>query len=303
MVRRFKIKLPPLGMRIIKTALSLLIALILWDLVFARFFPDVSAASICVFAMLAVQDTVRGTWKFAFERMLGNLLGIIIGFLFMQLYLWIAGFDIFILSKISFYLLVAAGVLLCLYLCKALNRISVSIITLLVFINLMFAAMSTDPIISLGITVLQTFLGILIAMCVNLLIAPPKKDADSSASVNELGVYTKADSIAKLDDVSTINDYDLDEVVCKDKQVQSMQEQNALRDPATAANAIAPAMDEAAAVDFNADAAINAAGVDACAEGPANTVEDAGKAVMQIDEDCNDLTISDCEKASITGQE
>lgn len=286
-------------MRIIKTALSLLIALILWDLVFSRFFPDVNAASICVFAMLAVQDTVRGTWKFAFERMLGNLLGIIVGFLFMQLYLWIEGFDVYVLSKTSFYLLMAAGVLLCLYLCKALNRIAVSIITLLVFINLMFAALSDSPMKTMGITILQTFLGIVIAMCVNLLIAPPKKEADSSVSVNELGVYTKTDQTNILDDVSKINDYDLDEDLIKDKQNQAIQGQGVLRDPA----ADLPVTDKITS-DSSTDNAIikGIAGISGVVDDADNVLENNAEidnAVdSQADGDCNYCKhCDDCENA------
>ena len=168
---------PPLGMRIIKTALSLFIAMILTDYVFKLFLPDLDTTSVCVFAMLSVQDSVKGTWKFVFERFLGNILGLATGFLFLFLFslTGTTGTDGSITSgNFVFYAFIAVGTMLTIYLCKIVDRASVSAITIIVFLNIMFGASVSRPYLNGAMIVIQLAIGIVVAVSINMLIMPPK---------------------------------------------------------------------------------------------------------------------------------
>jgi len=169
---------PPLGMRIVKTALALFVAMVISDYVFKRFMPDLNTNSVCVFAILSVQDSVRGTRRFIFERFLGNVLGLGMGFLFLLLFNLTGtkgiGGDV-INGNFMFYAFIAVGSLITIYLCKVLHRVSASVITILVFLGIMFGAGSEmNQYLHGAYTVLQMTLGIVIAVAINLLIMPPK---------------------------------------------------------------------------------------------------------------------------------
>lgn len=179
---------PPLGMRIVKTAISLLVAMIISDHVFKRFLPVsdtipvLDTNSVCVFAVLSVQDSVKGTRKFIFERLLGNVMGLGMGFLFLFLFNLTGthGIDGHITSgNFVFYAFVGVGALITIYLCKMLHRVSASVVTILVFLGIMFsAADSANSYLKGAYTVLQMTLGIIVAVTINLLIMPPKSKKD-----------------------------------------------------------------------------------------------------------------------------
>lgn len=185
-------------MRIVKTALSLFVAMIISDHVFKRFlpvgpaFPTLDTNSVCVFAVLSVQDSIKGTRKFIFERFLGNILGLGMGFLFLFLFNLTGTKGIngnIVNGNFVFYTFVAAGAIITIYLCKMMHRVSASVITILVFLGIMFSA--ADPANSYlkgAYTVLQMTLGIIIAVTINLLIFPPKapKEINPAPPQNEI---------------------------------------------------------------------------------------------------------------------
>ena len=175
---------PPLGMRILKTALSLFVAMIISDYFFKHLLKlkDIDTNSVCVFAVLSVQDSVKGTRKFIFERLLGNVLGLAMGFLFLFLFTLSGTKGIkgdIINGNFVFFTFVAVGALITIYLCKMLRRVSASVITILVFLGIMFAAASDmNPYLKGAYNVLQMSIGIVIAVTINLLILPPKTKQD-----------------------------------------------------------------------------------------------------------------------------
>lgn len=164
-------------MRIIKTAISLFIAMILSDYVFKLFLPALDTNSVCVFAMLSVQDSIKGTWKFVFERLLGNILGLAAGFLFLFIFsvTGTTGIDGHIINgNFVFYLFVALGSLVAIYLCKMIHRASASAVTIIVFLGIMFGASDPSPYFKGALIVIQMALGIVVAVSVNMLILPPR---------------------------------------------------------------------------------------------------------------------------------
>ncbi len=171
-------------MRIVKTAISLFIAMILSDYLFKRFLPDLDTNSVCVFAMLSVQDSVKGTWKFVLERLFGNVLGMATGFLLLFLFsiTGTTGTGGHIINgNFVFYVFVAAGTMLAIYLCKMIDRATVSAITIIVFLGIMFGASAPNPYLKGAMTAVQMAIGIAVAVTVNMLIMPPKAKKNSAA--------------------------------------------------------------------------------------------------------------------------
>ena len=97
-------ELPHIGSRNIKTALSVLICLIFW--------PNSLFAAIA--AVICVQDTVENSVKIGLNRLIGTLLGGILGVILL--------FTINKLNLTSFSTIITAiGVSLIIYICKTLN--------------------------------------------------------------------------------------------------------------------------------------------------------------------------------------
>jgi len=168
---------PPLGMRIIKTALALFVAMIISDYALKPVLPNLNTNSVCVFAVLSMQDSVKGTWKFIFERILGNILGLSVGFLFLFLFTvtgTVGKNGEIIDGNFVFYAFIAFGTLLTIYLCKMINRTAVSAVTIIVFLGIMFGAAEINPYLNGAYTVLQLALGIIISVIINILLFPPK---------------------------------------------------------------------------------------------------------------------------------
>ena len=164
-------------MRIIKTAIALVVAMVLSDYVLKLFLKDLDTNAVCVFAMLSVQDSVEGTWKFVLERFFGNVMGLASGFLFLFLFelTGTRGIEGDIISgNFVFYAFVALGTIVAIYLCKMIHRVSASVITIIVFLGIMFGASKDKPYLNAAYIVLQMVLGVIIAVTINLLIMRPK---------------------------------------------------------------------------------------------------------------------------------
>ena len=182
---------PPLGMRIIKTAVALFAAMVISDYALKPKLSNLDTISVCIFAVLSMQDSVKGTWKFVLERLLGNILGLSMGFLFLFVFTATktSGINGDILNgNFVFYIFAAIGTLLTIYLCKAIKRASASVITIIVFLNIMFGATKHSPYLNGAYIVLQLAVGIAISVIINILLFPPKdkKDANKIADAAEV---------------------------------------------------------------------------------------------------------------------
>ena len=172
--------IPKLGMRIIKTALAVLATMLVCDLLLGRLILGrtwYEALSISTFAVIGavitIQNSVRSTFKAALERSFGTLIGVLVGLLFL-------GFAILSFDRIYqgaavyiFYLLITAGTLIVIYLCKIIKFASASSLCVIVFVSVMFAVGSQTPLPDAAWRVTGTILGVVIAVAINLLIFPP----------------------------------------------------------------------------------------------------------------------------------
>jgi len=101
-------KPPKIGARIIKTALSILITLILTDVVARTIFGllfefDYMSVSIAVVACIVVmQDSVKSTMRASKERIAATTIGIVVGVLLMLILLPFGKEDMYDLQRLLF---------------------------------------------------------------------------------------------------------------------------------------------------------------------------------------------------------
>lgn len=158
-----KLDIPSLGYRNIKTALSVLICLIIFS--YDPFFAAISA-------VICMQSTVENTLKTGINRIIGTLVGGVLGIVFLYLSRII---NISLVTSI----ITAIGVSFVIYICNLIKKPSSCGISSIVLIAIMIAPPTSNPIIYATTRVVQTTLGIVVALLVNKYINPPKDDANN----------------------------------------------------------------------------------------------------------------------------
>ncbi|MBB6715765.1 FUSC family protein [Clostridium gasigenes] len=152
-------KLPRIGLRNIKTAISVCICLILFS-------KDPFFAAIA--SIMCMQDTVEHSLKIATNRVVGTLLGGLLGLIFLYLTRWLHAetFTPYITS---------IGVVIAIYLCNLLKRPAASAMSSLVLIAIMIAPATSNPFIYASKRTIETIFGITVSILVNKYIKPPKE--------------------------------------------------------------------------------------------------------------------------------
>lgn len=152
-----KIEIPVIGLRNIKTAAAVLICLVI-----LRIFKDYSPFYACIAAVITMQNSMDNTIKVGFNRMIGTLIGATIG--------------CFLTSIFAHNIIVTSlGIIIVIFLTNLFKRSGSSSIACIVYLAIMVNIKDTAPLQYTIFRVLETFLGIIVAVCVNLLIAHPDK--------------------------------------------------------------------------------------------------------------------------------
>ena len=210
-------KLTP-GMRTIKTALVVAIGLLVSMLLDLKF-PYYAAIA----AIICTQNTIHGSFKVSKDRILGTLVGSVIGVIFVYIFSynpWTSGI----------------GVLILLYILDVIKLQDAFRVSCIVYLATFVPG--HGPAIEYGIDrSLATIIGILIALAVNLLVSPPKYSNDirkySNQLVDELfkicgdffmygkpiDLSTAGSNLIKVE--SLINNYKLDENKVKSKMIDT----------------------------------------------------------------------------------
>lgn len=172
-------KPPKIGMRIIKTALSILITLVLTDVaargIFGLLFSgDYLSVSIAVVACVVVmQDSIKGTLKASKDRIEATVIGIIIGSILMGLLMLLNREEWHNIQRFAFYFAASVGSVFVIYFCMLINGRGLSSLSVIVFISVLFAYTNDYPMLAVGMRLLETFIGVGVTIAVNLLICPP----------------------------------------------------------------------------------------------------------------------------------
>ncbi|WP_102398675.1 FUSC family protein [Haloimpatiens massiliensis] len=144
-----------IGMRTIKTALSVFLCIITLNLLNIHY-PFYA----CIAAVISMQSSVSDSFITGKNRMIGTSIGALIGL-------------IFALIRPENSILTGIGIIAVIYFCNVLNKKSSITIACIVFLAIMTNMKGQDPFIYSVTRLLETFIGIAIAVLVNYLIAPP----------------------------------------------------------------------------------------------------------------------------------
>lgn len=155
-------KLPGIGLRNIKTAISVCICLILFS-------KDPFFATIA--SVMCMQDTVENSLKIGTNRVLGTLLGGVLGLIFLYFTRWIH-------AESFTPIITAIGVSFAIYLCNIIKKPAACAMSCLVLIAIMIAPTSSNPFIYAFKRTIETTLGIIVAILVNKYIKPQKEEVE-----------------------------------------------------------------------------------------------------------------------------
>ncbi|MCL2370872.1 MAG: TatD family nuclease-associated radical SAM protein [Firmicutes bacterium] len=180
---------PKVGMRIIKTALAVLVTLLIIDFLLGRLILGrdwAGSLNITIFAIIStvitMQSSVKETVKAARERIIGTLIGVVIGLAFLALAVLMFDTTPETVAVLVFYALLTIGTLLVIYLCKVIKFAIVSSLCVVVFISVMYAVNSNTPLVDAIWRVLGTIVGAIIAIVINAVVFPPKINEENIMS-------------------------------------------------------------------------------------------------------------------------
>ncbi|SHE41410.1 FUSC family protein [Clostridium fallax] len=154
-----------IGGRNLKTAFSVLLCVLLFEII-NRPFPFYA----CIAAVICVKDTWENSFTIGKNRLIGTFIGGIIGIVF-----------IFISQTIHFFntqsIITAVGIIVVIHICNLMNRPGSTVIACIVFLAIMVNLKGTGPYLYAINRILDTFIGVIIALLVNRYIAPVKKSS------------------------------------------------------------------------------------------------------------------------------
>ena len=159
-----KINLPKVGLRNIKTALAVFICII----VFPLFNEDSNPFYACIAAVICMKDTIPNTFKIGIDRIIGTVLGGIMGIIF-----------IFLIKNAPNNNLVTAiasalGIVILIYICTCIKKPGSVTISCIVLIGVILNH-GEDSYSYAIFRSIDTTVGIVIAYLVNKYINPPKE--------------------------------------------------------------------------------------------------------------------------------
>lgn len=157
-----KFKFPKIGYRNLKTALAVFICMVLFELA-----GDKNPFYACIASVICMKDTVESTFTMGKNRLIGTLLGGLIGVLF-----------IFIIDNVLFLqyiksFIAGIGIIGAIYLCNLIKKPGAVTICCIVFIGIM---VNYDGPASYSYAIgrsIDTAIGIIVAIFINKYINPP----------------------------------------------------------------------------------------------------------------------------------
>lgn len=151
-----EIKLKKVGMRNIKTAIAVLISILISRLLKTEY-PFYTAIA----SVISMQSSVEASFKAGKNRMLGTVVGAVVGFVCASV-------------RPGSALLSGIGIIAVIYLCNLLNWKESASIACIVFCAIMLNLKGSSPILYSINRIIDTFVGIIVAVSVNYFIKPPK---------------------------------------------------------------------------------------------------------------------------------
>ncbi|MGL4607008.1 MAG: FUSC family protein [Eubacteriaceae bacterium] len=178
-------QLPPVGMRNIKTGLSVLICLVAFAIMGPQFNPFFACIAAVVCMGSSIEDSVDAGWN----RILGTIIGGVAGIL-----------GIFICNMIpwdmAYMVLIPLGTVGLIYLCTLMNKPGAIIMCCVMFISVMTTfPQEVGSYMLAFLRLLETSFGVMVAFLVNMFIkVPDKTDAEDGNKTEEPNINEKKEN-------------------------------------------------------------------------------------------------------------
>ncbi len=156
-----------IGMRSLKTGLAVFICLALYTIL-----PLTEPTLAVLVVVMAIQNNIDDSITFSKNRLIGTVLGTIIGIIYTQ----VAGQSL---------IFVAAGVIILITLLNKLNQSRNIVIALVLFVNIITGVVSGNPIIYGLNRFANTLVGISVGFLINYFIKPPNQISNIKLNVIE----------------------------------------------------------------------------------------------------------------------
>ncbi|MDR2132166.1 MAG: aromatic acid exporter family protein [Clostridiales Family XIII bacterium] len=157
------------GMRTLKTALSVLICMAAYHLAAPLgHTTDFDAFLACTAAVICMQDSLEKSFKSGRNRMAGTGIGALLGMIFLYI-------DMFFSNEYLVLAMTALGVVVLITVCNLLRLSEAIVIACVVFLIIALGQTVTGPFVSSVQRLLDTAVGVGIAIAVNHLVKKPNK--------------------------------------------------------------------------------------------------------------------------------
>lgn len=157
--------LPKVGLRTIKSGIAVFLCLLL--LPSRPFFA-------CLTSVICLQDTVHNSISMGINRGGGTILGASFGLIFLYIFKSLESrISNTYVSTLLIYLIISSGVILMIYICILLKRPGAITITCIAFLGVTTSHAYTDPLYYSFDRSLETLMGVVISILVNIFIKAP----------------------------------------------------------------------------------------------------------------------------------
>lgn len=163
-----KLELPKVGLRNIKTALAVFICMTLFEILDRE-----SGFFACIAAVVCMKDTIENSYSIGKDRIIGTLTGGVIGII---LLLIISHSEVTYSFKS---MITSIGIILSIYIFTVLKRPSAVTTSCIVILSIICNHSRNDSLSYAVIRIVDTFLGVMIAILINKYITPPKKEMET----------------------------------------------------------------------------------------------------------------------------
>jgi uncharacterized membrane protein YgaE (UPF0421/DUF939 family) len=187
--------LPRIGMRNIKTTLSVFLCLLLFDIINRE-----NSIYACVAAVICMQNTIVDSLEKGVSRVLGTIVGGLVG-----IFVLFVVSEIFIVNEDMMIFIIPLGIVLLIEICVMIDQKQAVVISCVVYLSIMISKNRDGGYILYTVNrVLDTSIGIIIALLVNKYVVMPerlRKFLDSSKNNNEEKISLDLNESEKAEDV------------------------------------------------------------------------------------------------------
>ncbi|MDR3296582.1 MAG: aromatic acid exporter family protein [Clostridiales Family XIII bacterium] len=156
-----------IGMRTVKTALTVFLCLVVYSLAErAGIASQFDAFLACTAAIICIQDSMEKSVSFGLHRIYGTGVGALLGVIFLYV-------DMFFQNRYLILIMCAVGIIVLITVCNALNISDSIVIGCVVFLVIVLEQTLDSPLVSSIHRLLDTVIGIAIAILINHFIHNP----------------------------------------------------------------------------------------------------------------------------------